>query len=171
MRTLAKLAAVLCLAALAFAAPPATLFHFHVAGDEPGPWPAILTSIGLVEGGAGASGILVVRSGPADAAPQWLKRADAGAIIVVEGDSELAQALGFKPGRKRVPVRNVLDSSDSKLAIVWEKALELPVWELPKEAEVFAKERWTGAPLVGCSRKECGGSRKSGRSGSPSSWT
>ena len=153
----ARLAGLFCAAALAFAESPPALFHFHVAGDEPGPWPAILSSIGLVESGAGAAGVVVVRSGFADAAPQWLERAGQGAVVVVEGESGLAEALGFRPGPKRVAVRNVLDARDPKLAIVWEKALELPVWEVPKEATVFARERWSGAPLVAGFRRGAGG--------------
>ena len=40
------------------------------------------------------------------------------------------------------------DARSPKLGIVWEKAQELPVYELPADARVFAKERWTGAPLM-----------------------
>jgi hypothetical protein len=153
----AKLAGLFCAAALALAEGPPALFHFHIAGDEPGPWPAILSSIGLVESGAGVAGVVVVRSGFADAAPQWLERAGQGAVVVVEGESGLAEALGFRPGPKRVAVRNVLDARDPKLAIVWERALELPVWEVPEEATVFARERWSGAPLVAGFRRGAGG--------------
>ena len=35
-----------------------------------------------------------------------------------------------------------------KLQIVWEKSLELPVFEIPKEAQVFAAERWQAVPLM-----------------------
>jgi hypothetical protein len=35
-----------------------------------------------------------------------------------------------------------------KLSIVWQKALDLPRFTIPKMARVFASERWTGAPLV-----------------------
>jgi hypothetical protein len=133
----------------------AAQFSFQISDDEPGPWPAILTSIGLVPSGAPC--VHIVRSGSAASAPEWLKRAEQGAVVVVEGESELAEALGFKPGPKRVPVRNVLDARDPKLAIVWEKTLDLPVWELPREATVFTRERWSGAPLVAGFRRGAGG--------------
>ncbi len=45
-------------------------------------------------------------------------------------------------------VRSVIDERAPKLGIIWEKAQELPVYELPSDAKVFAKERWTGAPLM-----------------------
>ncbi len=139
------------------AAPPATLFHYHIASDEAGPWPAILSSIGLVSGGSGASGVVVVRSAAADTAPQWKERAAQGTVVVLEGDSGLAASLGFRPGPRRVPVRSVTDAHAPKLGIVWEKTLELPVWEVPKEATVFARERWSGAPLVAGIRRGAGG--------------
>ena len=157
MPTRARLAGLFWAAALASAEVPPALFHFHIAGDEPGPWPAILSSIGLVESGAGAAGVVVVRAGLAAAAPQWLDRAGQGAVVVVEGESGLAEALGFRPGPKRVAARNVLDARDPKLAIVWERALELPVWEVPEQATVFARERWGGAPLMAGFRRGAGG--------------
>ncbi|MEK7754478.1 MAG: hypothetical protein AAB654_21315, partial [Acidobacteriota bacterium] len=149
MRTRVSLAGLLLAGSLA------AQFSFQIADDEPGPWPAILSSIGLVPGGAPC--VHVVRSGSAASAPQWLERAQQGAVVVIEGESGLAEALGFRPGAKRVAARNVLDARDPKLAIVWERALELPVWEVPKEATVFARERWSGAPLVAGFRRGAGG--------------
>ena len=46
-------------------------------------------------------------------------------------------------------VHSVIDARSPKLGIIWEKAQELPVYELPADAQVFARERWTGAPLDG----------------------
>ena len=43
-----------------------------------------------------------------------------------------------------------------KLRIVWEKPLELPVFEIPKEARVFARERWQDAPLMAGFRRGAG---------------
>jgi hypothetical protein len=157
MRIRARLALWFWLAGAAWAAAGEARFHFHIAGDEPGPWPAILSSIGLVEGGAGAAAVVVVCSGEAGSAPEWLRRAEQGAVIVVEGESELAADLGFQPGAQRVAVRNVLDPRDPKLAVIWEKTLELPVWELPRSAVVFARDRWSGAPLVAGFRRGAGG--------------
>ncbi|MBI4874169.1 MAG: hypothetical protein HY822_06005 [Acidobacteria bacterium] len=130
---------------------------FQMTDDEPGPWPAILSSVGLVQGGAGAAAVYIVRAGSAVSAGQWQERAAQGAVVVVEGESELAAALGFRPGAQRVAVRSVVDRRNPKLAVVWEKALELPVWEVPREAEVFVRERWTGAPLVAGLRRGVGG--------------
>jgi hypothetical protein len=45
----------------------------------------------------------------------------------------------------------------SKLPIVWEKGLDLPRYEVPVGAKVFAKERWTSAPMLAGLRRGSGG--------------
>ncbi|MCW5982993.1 MAG: hypothetical protein KIT09_33190 [Bryobacteraceae bacterium] len=142
------LAASLSAAASEGAAPRGPTFFYHYAGDEPGAWPDILQSVGLVSGSGGVSGVFVVRVAPADLEPQWRERVEQGAFLILEGDSDLAGAFGFRPTAKRVAVRNVLDHRDPKLAIIWEKALELAVFDVPEQARIFARERWTGAPLI-----------------------
>ena len=43
---------------------------------------------------------------------------------------------------------SVEDVHRTGLRIIWEKAVDLPRFEIPKTARVFAKQRWTGAPLI-----------------------
>ena len=69
-------------------------------------------------------------------------------MVVLEGPSELAAALGFKPGTKRVAVHSIVDQRAPKLSIVWETPLEIPVFDLPKDATVLAAERWDHAPVM-----------------------
>src|SRR5580698_3988745 len=83
----------------------AATFTYHIAGDDGGPWPAILSSVGLTA----ASG------GPAN-------------LVVVEGESELAQALGFEEGKKHVVVRSIVDEHAPKLEIVWQSGTDIPVF-------------------------------------------
>ncbi len=72
-----------------------------------------------------------------------------GVFLVLEGQSAAAEAFGFRVSAKpRVIVHSVEDARAAKLHVVWEKPLELPVFELPKEARVFAAERWQGVPLM-----------------------
>ena len=105
--------------------------------DEPGAWPAIFDSVGL--------SVRQASDIPSAVAIEQIK---SGAFGIVEGASAAAESLGIKPGTKRVVVRSVVDDRAPKLGIIWEKAQELPVFELPADAQVFAKERWTGAPLM-----------------------
>ena len=53
-------------------------------------------------------------------------------------------------------MRSVEDLRAPELRIVWEKALDLPVFEIPTEARVFARERWQKTPLIAGYRKGAG---------------
>jgi hypothetical protein len=108
-----------------------------VLTDEPGSWPAVFDSIGLS-----------VRQASDIPAAAAVDRVKSGAFGILEGPSATAEAFGIKPKPSKVIVRSVTDERAPKLGIVWEKAQELPVYELPPDARVFAKERWTGAPLM-----------------------
>lgn len=73
---------------------------------------------------------------------------DPARITVLEGSSPTAAALGIRPGRESVQVQSITDLFQTKLQIIWERAETIPVYDLPPDARVFTKERWTGAPLV-----------------------
>jgi hypothetical protein len=132
--------ALLCLAPHALAAP----FTYQA---PPGPWPAILSSIGLTPG---KDGVVVAAGVPNADAPveQWTARVEHGTILIVQGDSPAAASFGFRPTAKRMIVRSVEDARAPKLEIVWEQALELPVFEIPGDARVFARVRREDAPLM-----------------------
>ena len=121
---------------------------YHVLGDDPGAWPKILSSIGLQPIAGGPAGVVVIRRGSPQTAASWKSRIEQGLILVLEGESELAESFGFKPGEKRVAVSSLKDVRAPKLSIVWEQSLEMPIYELPEKARVFTAERWEGAPLV-----------------------
>ena len=120
---------------------------FAVVADDPGPWPQVLSSVGFHPQPAGAADILVLRPG-APAVAQLTERVEQGAFVIVEGASTAADLFGFRAGKEHVIVGSVEDVHRPKLPIIWQKAAELPRFEIPKQARVFAKERWTGAPLI-----------------------
>ncbi len=131
---------------------PAATFSYHVLGDDPGSWPAVLSSIGLVEGG---EGVVVAPAGTA--AADWTARIERGTFLVLEGESPLAASFGFTPSSKpHVIASSVEDVHAPKLRIVWEKKHTIPVFDLPKEARLFARERWTSAPLIAGFKKGAG---------------
>ena len=134
----------------------AATFNYHIAGDEPGPWPQILSAVGLASAAGGPANLFVVRNVAPGSVPQWIQRIEQGSIVVLEGESDLASALGFKPGKKRVVVRSIVDLRAPKLPIVWEQAVEIPEFEIPKEARTFASERWEGAPVMAAVRRGSG---------------
>ncbi len=131
-------------------------FSFHIGDDDPGPWSRILSSAGLVEGSETLAGVFVVPGAPASQAAEWQRRVEGGAILILEGDSGLAQAFGFRPLERRVAARNVVDIHNPKIPIIWQRTLELPFYQLPADAVVFARERWESAPLVAGMRRGAG---------------
>ncbi len=142
MRLLASFA---LLAALAGAA---DLPYFSVLSEDAGAWPEILGSIGLQRQPAGVSKIFVARTG-ASASVEWPTRVEHGAILILEGESSLADMFGFRRAPvDPVRVQSITDVHRPALSIVWEKGLELPVFGVPENAQVFARERWTGTPVI-----------------------
>jgi Glycosyl hydrolase-like 10 len=130
---------------LAHSAMAATL-SYHVLGGSAASWQAVLSSIGLIAGTEQSAGVIVAPEGTA--AADWATRVEQGTILIVEGASPLAEAFGFRTVGKRVMVQSVEDVRAPELHILWQHALDLPVFEIPKDAQVFARERWQGAPLM-----------------------
>jgi hypothetical protein len=139
-------------AAIAHAAPIPT---FAVLSDDKGGWPLILESVGFLPQPAANARIFVLRAGSAGST-EWPARVENGAYLILEGESSTAESFGFRPSKDNVRVASLEDVHLPKLSIVWEKGLELPRYEIPAEAKVFAKERWTGAPLVAGFRRGSG---------------
>ena len=154
MRSLVSLALVLAGCPLG-PAHAADLPYFSVLSDDAGAWPEILSSIGLQRQPAGLARIFVARTG-APASVEWNGRVEKGAILILEGESSLADMFGFRRGKQNVRVNSLTDVHRPKLSIVWENGLELPVFELPAGAQVFASERWTGAPMTAGMRRGAG---------------
>ncbi|HTC35439.1 MAG TPA: hypothetical protein VK724_18850, partial [Bryobacteraceae bacterium] len=126
----------------------AATFNYYIAGDDAGPWPQIFSAIGLTRAVGGPASLFVVRQVTPGSVPQWIQRVEQGGVVVLEGESDLAAALGVKPSSKRVVVRSIVDQRAPKLGIVWETSLEIPVFDLPKDATVLAAERWDHAPVM-----------------------
>jgi hypothetical protein len=94
---------------------------------------------------------LILLSLPAAGAwPRILESAGlpSGAVEVITGGGEQALRLGFRDTGARVTVRSVVDSIDPAMEIVWQTAVETPVFAVPDGVTVFTRERWTGAPLA-----------------------
>jgi hypothetical protein len=141
------LGALLLLSASAGAAIP-EIPGFHIsAGASPG-WPSLLRSLGLPQLPSEEARVFVV-AGPGGAAPQeWLARLDSGAILILQGPSPLAAELGFRAGARSIRVRKVRDLRNPDLDILWESSLAVPVFHVPKAAQVFCRARPGGEPLV-----------------------
>jgi hypothetical protein len=145
--------AVLLFARAAFGA---ALPYFNVMSPDQGGWPLLLQSVGFMPEQAEAAQIFVLRAGSPGSA-EWGGRIEKGAYLILEGESSTAETFGFRRTGDNVRVSSLEDIHLPKLPIIWEKGLELPRYEVPKEATVFAKERWTGAPMMAGFRQGAGG--------------
>src|SRR6185436_3675091 len=121
--------------------------HFSVIGPAPGAWPRILSSVGFAPQDSERAGIFVLREAT-PASKQWAERVERGAYVILEGESPVAESFGFCGGKERVRARSIVDARRPKLPIIWQKELDMPRFAVPDEARIFARERWTGAPVL-----------------------
>lgn len=143
-----SLVSFLIAAVAAWAGRPEFHYAYHVVGDEPTSWPAVLGSIGMTPAADGPARVLVLPAGTAAAPATWLPRIEAGALVVLEGDSPLAEAMGIVASPQRVTTRSLVDVTDPKLPVIWEQSLDLHRFTLPAGAKVYAHERWSKAPMM-----------------------
>ncbi len=120
---------------------------FAVLGPQTGSWPAVLSSVGHLAGPATAADIFVAPPNT-PAAADWMAKVRGGAALILEGSSPLAASFGFRPGTSTVPTLHLVDVHNPALPVIWEKSIEIPHMDVPAGATIFAKERWSGAPVV-----------------------
>jgi hypothetical protein len=151
-----RLVYLICLLVLPIRA--SDLPYFSILSDDKGAWPAILSSIGLQAQPAALARVFVVRAG-APASPEWPGRVERGDLLILEGESSLADSFGFRrdPARDPIRVQSLIDIHRPDLPLIWEKGLELPSYSIPGNAQVFARERWTKAPMAAGFRRGSGG--------------
>ncbi len=114
----------------------------------PEQWQRILSSAGHAPASSDKQANILVADPNAPADPVWQTRVSRGAALILEGGSPLAVSFGFVPGSTTIPAIHAVDEHNPTLPIVWEKSIAVPRFELPPAAHVFARERWTGAPLI-----------------------
>jgi hypothetical protein len=66
----------------------------------------------------------------------------------LEGASPQAESLGIHATTRTIEVRGITDLRQPKLPIIWEHAAQIPLFELPKQATIFAKDRTQSAPVM-----------------------
>ena len=125
----------------------ADLPYYSVTSPDAGAWPKILSAIGLERRAESQARVVVVRGDSAEPG-DWAKRVWAGVIVILEGRSPLAESFGFRSTPRMARVNSVVDVHSPEVSIIWEKSADLAVFAISSEAEVFARERWSGSPLV-----------------------
>src|SRR5205085_296570 len=129
--------------------------HFAVIGPEPGGWPKILSSVGFRPQDSDLARIFVLRPATS-ASKQWADRVEHGAYLILEGESPIAASFGFEHAAGRIRITSIVDARRPKLPIIWQTTLEMPRFSVPKDARIFATERWTGAPVLAGYRRGAG---------------
>lgn len=148
LRTVSRFRFAPILLPLVLGAAPPDVPGYHIAGAEASGWRGILNSLGLPERPVAEARVIVLGQGAGGTAGEWLARADGGAVLIVEGNSDVARSLGFLAGAKKIRVRSVEDARQPALRIEWESAVSASAFTVPKEATVLSRERRSGAPLV-----------------------
>jgi hypothetical protein len=121
---------------------------FHVAAAQSGAWPDILRSYGLREQTAGSARVIVLPEGSVAAIGELFAHPETGRILILEGDSQAARTLGIHATSRHITVSKVRDAHWPNLPIIWEKAVDVPVFKLPRKAQVIARDRVSKAPLM-----------------------
>ncbi len=117
---------------------------FHVSGTDSTAWAKIFGSVGILEAGNTEPGIVVAGSNQQiDAAALAENR-----ILIVEGTGLAAQSLGIVPRSDIIAVRQICDVHGPKMHIFWEQPVNIAAIDLPGGFQVFATEKWKGAPVL-----------------------
>ena len=153
MRSPNSVAAVCAVAsALLFFGAPGLAGTFVVPAHESAPWSAILASAGHIAAtqskGAPVAADIYVAPRNAPASADYRAKVMGGAAMILEGSSPLASSFGFTPGSATVSVIHIVDEHNPALPVVWSRAVDIPRYDMPAGAHVFAKERWSGAPVI-----------------------
>lgn len=114
---------------------------FAVEGTDPAPWAKVFTAVGMERMATPDAQVLVATS--AD-----LSKAKPGTIAIVQGVGPAAAALGIIAQGAPVAIRRIVDMHAPEVEIVWAEAQVVPVVTLPPGYRVFAKDKWSGAPVM-----------------------
>lgn len=87
---------------------------------------------------------------------QLAEKVEAGAYAILEGQSKNSEFFGFHATQRIISVRSAVDLRHPKLPIIWEEAAQVPFFEIPHTAILFAQERWDNAPLMAGLRRGAG---------------
>lgn len=82
------------------------------------------------------------------AATAWARVLDSVNLTPADASWVTGAVSGVTPTAEMVTVRRIVDARRPQLDIYWETPVVVPRYELPAGARVFARERWSGAPVL-----------------------
>ncbi len=131
---------------------PALAATFQARDADARPWQAILGSVGISEDPKREGEIVV--AGPAAAAGTVALAQTR--ILILEGAGPVAAQLGIVQKSEALSVRQIVDVHAPSMQIIWEQAADIHKSDLPQDFQVFAREKWKGAPVLAGKRTEHG---------------
>lgn len=123
---------------------------FEVRGGDAKAWTIILGSVGITQAPTDRADIIVAGS----SAPAGAAALARNHIVILNG--VIAPDLGITAKSETVRVRQITDIHAPDMQIIWENPIEIKTTQLPADFLVFAKEKWTGAPVLAGKRAEGG---------------
>jgi hypothetical protein len=139
---------ILCAVALAV---PSFAATFQTDGANTLTWTKILGSVGIQPASADPTILIAGASAPAATAALATSH-----ILILEGDSPAARALGILPQKDKISVRHIVDTHAPQMQIIWEQPAEIVKAQLPEGFTVYATERWQSAPVLAGKRTSHG---------------
>ncbi|HEX3726903.1 MAG TPA: hypothetical protein VHV08_11700, partial [Pirellulales bacterium] len=107
-------------------------------------WTKIFGSVGIASTTSNDATIVV--AGPD--APASAAALAADHILILEGFSPLAHALGFTQNTEPVSFRRIIDARVPSMDIIWQQSITQPSVTVPAEYRIFAHEKWKNAPVL-----------------------
>ncbi len=120
----------------------ATVFQTYSADAKS--WTAILGSVGITPDANRDPQIVVAGVGAA----AGLAAQAENKILIVEGTGAVAAQLGIIAKAEPLSIRQIVDTHDPKMQIIWQQAIETTLASVPADFRVFASEKWKGSPVI-----------------------
>jgi hypothetical protein len=118
---------------------------FSVAGTDAAAWSRLFTSVGMEAASPADAQVLVINDVTTEL--DWAN-VRPGVIVVLEGAGPAAAQAGVARKGAPVAVRRIIDVHAPEVEIVWAQAEVVPAVTLDPDYRVFAKDRWSGTPVV-----------------------
>jgi hypothetical protein len=123
---------------------PAAATSFTVQNTDAAVWTKILGSVGIAEGKLTPLSIVIAGAN----APEQVARLADDHILILIGNGPAAATFGIEDTSDTLSIRQICDSHDLKMQIIWEQPDETHASRVPVTFEVFATERWKGSPVL-----------------------
>jgi tetratricopeptide (TPR) repeat protein len=118
------------------------------AERENGSWKNALSCLNLDFGNRGGRDVIILRKGDVEPKRDLADIVRNGAFLILEGESKAASQFGLRPIGHKISVRNVQDLRDPEQRIIWERAVNVQVFKVPTNFQIFVRDRLSKAPLM-----------------------